>query len=207
MAPRKKASSIRIELGIDKRIVDTPKQAVEKPKRAKRIKPTIQGFVPVSPEEAFLAVDQASRSFGWAIIKAGTVIASGTVKSEFKVFSLRVRELYQLLSAAIHPYKQDIKAIVFENNLFGEVYVTATILIPVLILPQAYCENTTAVFASEWKAWWRRTTGVDAKPKGKFYYKMLKIDHEVKTDDEADAIMIGLCYLDKFKRGKLVYIY
>ena len=149
-----------------------------------------------------LALDQASRTSGWAVFEDGKLVTFGKFTADFTDVGDRLYFIREKVKALINDY--DIDEVIFEdiqlqgnvaNNVatfkaLAEVFGVLYELFVELKLPR------TAVLASVWKS----TLGIKGKDRAaqkKAAQIWVENTYNVKpTQDECDAICIGAHYFN-----------
>lgn len=143
-----------------------------------------------------LAIDPATKSLGWAwfkdgrLYKHGSLVVKGTLQK-------RLLQIYEFFSEMSKETKFDY--VITERMNFRTHY-TVNFAIGVI-----YIAFTNAGYVGDdlspntWKAYF----GLKQRDKGKkiknVFRKLFK-DVKIETDDEIEAILMGLCWLKKERR-------
>jgi Holliday junction resolvasome RuvABC endonuclease subunit len=157
-----------------------------------------------------LSIDQASSS-GVAIfdLESGDLLEAFTLKSKSKdTWGARALDLTQQLREVAHEHLPHVSVIAYEKNKRTSVLVVSLPMAFAMVCPQARMNDSTGVTPSEWKAHVRRhvdTTNIHIK--GIDALDALKPgwveEYSIDSEDAADAVIIGLAFIEKMKKGKV----
>lgn len=146
-----------------------------------------------------LAVDPGSKAMGLALLTLeGEVIMTALLSSSKPTWGARLAEMNAQFAKL--KFKQKMVTEVACEHVKGSSNAPLLNCISGIIwyqLPQINLKQTTFIVPPTWKAYVRKTTG-EKDPKGVDSLKKLCYGVDgILSDDEADAVMIGLCYLNK----------
>ncbi len=148
-----------------------------------------------------LSVDAGSNHMGLSLWRDDVFLRSGVVHalSQKDDYSKRIKTLrdgfVNWLALGNETHSQDITCVVSEAVKMPLVTIPLGI---VFLSDKVHCafKQHHMVYPSEWKKWARThgATGEFKKIKGATALKQVGWSHEVKSDDEADSILIALFY-------------
>lgn len=150
-----------------------------------------------------LSVDPASRQTGIAVFNEyGLIVSTHVLSTNAKTWGERLCDLSTQFAEL--PIEHELITEVCCEHLKGAANsVTLNCISGIFwqYLPNVNLSDKNFITPSSWKALVRRRTG-EEKPKGLKSLRLYGYDGPNITDDEADAILIGLCYLDKKRKKK-----
>lgn len=147
-----------------------------------------------------LSVDPASILCGVALWKDRKFVDSRLLKADEKIlFSLRMQSICNQLTDFLNVYDAIVSEIVTEHNTdrFSLNACIGSLLVSPRVVAPFYSHNY--VPQMSWKAWAQRrgAPGSCKYIKGVKALSATGFPHVPQSDDEADAIMIGLTYFER----------
>ncbi len=149
-----------------------------------------------------IGIDPGSALCGWAVIESepgrqGRLIASGCIKTSPKeTTAKRLEKLFDELTDIIkehRPHEAAVEELFFVQNVKTGIVVGQARGAILLALAQAdvpIFEYKPTVIKQALTSYGR----AEKKQVQSMVKLMLKLDHEIKQDDEADAIAVALCH-------------
>ncbi len=147
-----------------------------------------------------LAIDPASHSAGAALFIDDKVYSIRLLANKSSLWSERIFQQREQLTDFLNKYLKSntINTLVVEN-LTGFGHAKLSYSVGSLCSLPSIKSELNLVGTSTWKAMARRFVCKDKDPKGLNALKYIRPDliELCSSDDEADAIMIGLAYMEK----------
>ena len=151
--------------------------------------------------DILVSIDPSSHNSGIALLTlSGEFITTFPLVSKASLWSNRFLEHHQQFAAKIAPYVDRVATICYEKNVRSSVALLAQLGALAICLPGALINDATGVCPQSWKKYWRMQTNIKkASPKGLEDLRLLGGIYANMniSEDESDALLIALCYLDK----------
>jgi len=152
-----------------------------------------------------MAIDPGSTSCGVAIfdLDNGDLVDSACFKADgYHSWGSRFQDIVKQYKATLKDYAKDVTEICYErNSTHGNDILTMVVGLMVVFCPRAkMTQKKCGVPPTTWKAWVRRKSGVRGEVKGCDGLELVRpgwVDTYDLGEDEADACLIGLAWMQK----------
>lgn len=144
-----------------------------------------------------LALDLSTRSSGYCVIKSGSVVDFGTIKSNDKDFLVRGQYMAEFIRLLCEKYGKFDKVIVEELKVISNQKTLVMLgIVQGMVIREIKDSEIIFVTPSSWRKKFH-LNGKRAEAKKKAIELCTIKGYTVKNDDEAEAILIGLSSFDK----------
>lgn len=144
-----------------------------------------------------LALDLSTRSSGYCVIKSGSVVDFGTIKSNDKDFLVRGQYMAEFIRLLCEKHGKFDKVIIEELKVISNQKTLVMLgIVQGMVIREIKDSEIIFVTPSSWRKKFH-LNGKRAEAKKKAIELCTIKGYTVKNDDEAEAILIGLSSFDK----------
>ena len=144
-----------------------------------------------------LALDLSTRSSGYCVIKSGSVVDFGTIKSNDKDFLVRGQYMAEFIRLLCEKYGKFDKVIIEELKVISNQKTLVMLgIVQGMVIREVRDSEVVFVTPSSWRKQFN-LNGKRAEAKKKAVDLCVVTGYSVKNDDEAESILIGLSSFDK----------
>lgn len=144
-----------------------------------------------------LALDLSTRSSGYCVIKSGSVVDFGTIKSNDKDFLVRGQYMAEFIRLLCEKHGKFDKVIIEELKVISNQKTLVMLgIVQGMVIREIKDSEIIFVTPSSWRKQFH-LNGKRAEAKKKAIELCTIKGYTVKNDDEAEAILIGLSSFDK----------
>lgn len=144
-----------------------------------------------------LALDLSTKSSGYCVMNAGSVVDFGTIKSNDKDFLVRGQYMAEFIRLLCEKYGKFDKVIIEELKVISNQKTLVMLgIVQGMVIREVRNSEVVFVTPSSWRKQFH-LNGKRAEAKKKAVDLCVVKGYAVKNDDEAEAILIGLSSFDK----------
>lgn len=144
-----------------------------------------------------LALDLSTKSSGYCVIKSGSVVDFGTIKSNDKDFLVRGQYMAEFIRLLCEKYGKFDKVIIEELKVISNQKTLVMLgIVQGMVIREVKDSEIIFITPSSWRKQFH-LNGKRAEAKKKAIELCTTKGFAVKNDDEAEAILIGLGSFDK----------
>lgn len=144
-----------------------------------------------------LALDLSTKSSGYCVMKSGSVVDFGTIKSNDKDFLVRGQYMAEFIRLLCKKYGKFDKVIIEELKVISNQKTLVMLgIVQGMVIREVKDSEIVFVTPSSWRKKFH-LNGKRAEAKKRAIDLCVLKGFSVKNDDEAEAILIGLGSFDK----------